>query len=642
MNLNDQAELKSVNPGEEVSDEASDEASDEVIADAPKEDSPAEEILDEDTAVEGISDENIPDDESEADASGNATSDDVSSDDAPSDDVSSDDMSSDDVSSDDASSDDASSDGMASGDTVSENKASGAENAGAEGSDADEESPSEETKESSEDKNDDKIKVITHDEDKKYKVNRNNLKAQTESERLRREARRKRRIRQQVLAYAVLVAFVLVIGLGIFFGVRKIIKVSGEKKAAAEAEALLEQQRIEEEAAAVTEETAVVEEPVYTVEDLGQTPIEQLDEAIHLTIDPMTLEEKIQGIMFVTPESLTGVDRVLVAGDGTAKALEEFCPGGIIYSARNVNSSEQFVQMLEKTPSLAKYPIFFCTSETGLNESGLVGCGLISGAMSPKDAAATASVESIHSVGNAIGTGLSSAGISVDFAPVCDLDVVPGGTQSNTTYGNDASVITPYVTGMADGLSEGGVIAAYKSFPSLAASSANPAAGRASCDRSLDDFRSQEFQVWLSAINAGAGMIQMSNVIYPSIDSDMLPSSLSEKTVTGVLRDELKYEGVIISGPLNDAAITAYYTSGDSAVMALKAGCDVICCPSDPKAAAEGILQAVGSGVVSEERINDALIRLYRIRYADKYEELKSQYEAKASLMGVDLTGVTY
>ena len=507
---------------------------------------------------------------------------------------------------------------------------------------ADESEEKEETDETAEEKSDEKIKVITHDEEKKYKVNRNNLKAQTESERIRREARRKRRIRQQVLAYSFLVLFVLVVGLGIFLGVRKIVHISSEKKAAAEAEALLEQQRIEEEEAAAQEEALVSEAPVYTVEDLGATPQEQLDETIHLTIDSMTLEEKVQGIMFVTPESLTGVDRVLVAGDGTAKALEEFCPGGIIYSAKNVNSSEQFIQMLEKTPSLAKYPIFYCTSETGLNESGLVGCGQITGAMAPRDAAATGSVESIVSVGTSIGTGLSGAGIDVDFAPVCDLDVVPGGTQSNTTYGNDASVITPYVTGMADGLSEGGVIAAYRYFPSLAASSQNPAAGRATCDRSLDDFRSQEFQVWLSAINAGAGMIQMSNVIYPSIDSDMLPSSLSEKTVTGVLRDELKYDGVIISGPLNDAAITAYYTSGDSAVMALKAGCDVICCPSDPKAAADGIVQAVGSGVVSEERINDALIRLYRIRYADKYDELKSQYEAKASLMGVDLSGVTY
>ena len=419
---------------------------------------------------------------------------------------------------------------------------------------------------------------------------------------------------------------------------------SNEKKAIAEAEALLEQQRLEAEqqAAEAEELSSIIETPVYTVADLGETPLEQLDSEIRQTIDQMTLEEKVQGIMFITPESLTGVDRVLIAGDGTAKALEEFCPGGIIYSAKNVNSSEQFAQMIEKTPSMAKYPIFYCMAETGLDESGLIRSGLISGAMSPKDAAATGDVNSILSVGMAIGSGLRSAGITVDFAPDCDLDVLPGGVGSNMTYGDDASVITPYVTGMAEGLAESGVMAVYKYFPSLAASSQNPAAGRAVSDRSIDDFRAQEFQVWLSAINAGASMIQMSNVIYSSIDSDMLPSSLSEKTVTGVLRDELKYDGLIISGSLDEGAITAYYTAGDSAVMALKAGCDIIFCPSDPKAAAQGIVDAVGSGIVSEERINDALVRLYRIRLDDRYDELKAQYESKAALMGVDLTGETY
>ncbi len=474
------------------------------------------------------------------------------------------------------------------------------------------------------------------------KVSRNALREQTENERLRREARHKRRIRQQITAYLILVLILAVVGGGLFFGIKFIVDTSRDRRAEEEARILAEQQAQEEAAQAAAQ--AQEEEPpvVHTVDELGATPSEQLDELITAEIGQLTLEEKVQAIMFITPESITGVDRVVIAGDGTAAALSDFCPGGIVYSSKNVTSAEQFLEMTSRTLTMVDRPVFLATSETGLNESGLVGIGVITGSMTPAEAAATGDVEQVQGVGVSIARGLNTVGITVNFAPVADLSVTAGGTMANASYGNDAAAITPYVTAMADGLQQSGVTPVYKYFPSLTASAQNPLYGRAVSDRSIDDFRSNEFQVWLSAINAGASMIQMSNVIYPSIDSDSLPSSLSEKCVTGVLRDELKYGGVIISGPLNDAAITSYYTAAESAVMALKAGCDMIYSSPDPRAAVQGIMDAVDSGVISEERINDALLRIYRIRYADKLQELRSTYEAEAVNLGVDLTGVSY
>ncbi|MBP5471429.1 MAG: hypothetical protein J6Y12_02040 [Lachnospiraceae bacterium] len=474
----------------------------------------------------------------------------------------------------------------------------------------------------------------------KSRVSRNALREQTENERLRREARHKRRVRQQVTAYIILFLIIAVIGLGLFFGIRYFVNRSRAIKEAEAAAELALQQQLEEEANAQAEPVEVPE--IHTVDELGDTPLQLLDAEIEAEISQMTLEEKVQGIMFITPESITGVDRVVIAGDGTAAALSDFCPGGIVYSSKNVTGTDQFATMLSNTLNMVNRPVFFATSETGLNESGLIGTGAVESVLTPAQAAESGDVEAVVSTGISIGTGLSAIGIGVDFAPVADLSVTAGGIGENAAYGSDASVVTPYVTAMADGLSQGGVIAAYKYFPSLAASNQDPLHGRALCDRTLEEFRANEFQVWLSAINAGAQMIQMSNVIYPSIDNDSLPSTLSEKTVTGVLRDELKYDGVIVSGPLSDAAITEYYTPAESAVMALKAGCDMIYSSPQPRAAVEGIIEGVTSGVISEERIDDALIRIYRIRYAARLEELRAQYEADALALGVDLTGVAY
>lgn len=499
---------------------------------------------------------------------------------------------------------------------------------------AEDKSEAEESKESKQEKSPEKEK-------KEKKVSRDALREQTENERIRREARHRKRIRQQVTAYVILFFILALIGTGLYFGIRFFVDAARTHRAEQEAAELAAQQ--EQEAQEQAQAEPVVEEtPAPTVEDLGPTPQEQLDALIASDIAAMTLEEKVQGLMFITPESITGVDRVMIAGEGTAAALSDFCPGGIIYSAKNVTNANQFSEMMATTSTLVSRPVFLATSETGLNESGLVGAGVITSSMTPSDAAATGDVEQVVNVGINVGVGLHSVGITVDFAPVADLSVTAGGIGANASYGNDAAAITPYVTAMADGLLQSGVTPVYRYFPSLAACAQNPLWGRAVCDRSIEDFRSNEFQVWLSAINAGASMIQMSNVIYPSIDSDSLPSSLSDKTVTGVLRDELKYDGVIISGPLSDAAITSYYTASDAAVMALKAGCDMIYSSPDPRAAVQGILDAVAEGVISEQRIDDALTRIYRVRYADELERLRGEYEQAAASMGVDLTGVQY
>ncbi|MBO4608444.1 MAG: hypothetical protein J5696_01100 [Lachnospiraceae bacterium] len=509
---------------------------------------------------------------------------------------------------------------------------------------ASESSPEESSDEADEEADDASEKTASGEEKKdsseKSRVSRNALREQTENERIRREARHRKRIRQQVTAYIILFLIIAVIGLGLFFGIRYFVNRSRAIKEAEAAAELALQQQLEEEANAQAEPVEVPE--IHTVDELGDTPLQLLDAEIEAEISQMTLEEKVQSLMFITPESITGVDKVVIAGDGTAAALSDFNPGGIVYSSRNVTGTDQFATMISNTVNMVNRPVFFATSETGLNESGLVGTGAIEGSVTPAQAAEGGDVEAVVANGIAIGTGLSSIGIGVNFAPVADLSVTAGGIGENATFGSDASVVTPYVTAMADGLSQGGVVAAYKYFPSLAASTQDPLHGRALSDRTLEEFRANEFQVWLSAINAGAQMIQMSNVIYPSIDNDSLPSTLSEKTVTGVLRDELKYDGVIVSGPLSDAAITEYYTPAESAVMALKAGCDMIYSSPQPRAAVEGIIEGVSNGVISEDRIDDALIRIYRIRYAARLEELRAQYEADAMNLGVDLTGVAY
>ena len=112
-------------------------------------------------------------------------------------------------------------------------------------------------------------------------------------------------------------------------------------------------------------------------------------------------------------------------------------------------------------------------------------------------------------------------------------------------------------------------------------------------------------------------MIMVGHVSAEGLSGDNTPASMSEPIVTGYLRNEMGYQGVIITDAMNMSAISTYYSSEQAAVMAIKAGCDMVLMPENFLQAYAGVLNAVAEGTISEERIDDSLRRIYRIKYAN-------------------------
>ena len=168
-----------------------------------------------------------------------------------------------------------------------------------------------------------------------------------------RERRRQRRVRNQIWAYVTLALLLGCIGTGAFFGIRYVGRQLEEKKhaeAMAQEMAAMEQAEAEQAMEEAEEETEeVIEE--YTEEDL-------LDEMVDAGIAEMTLEDRVAGLFLTTPEALTGVGKVVQAGEGTEKALAEYAVGGLVYAASNVQSADQFGGMLTDTLPKSKYPLF--------------------------------------------------------------------------------------------------------------------------------------------------------------------------------------------------------------------------------------------------------------------------------------------
>lgn len=430
-----------------------------------------------------------------------------------------------------------------------------------------------------------------------------------------REARRKRRQRNQILAYITVIVFIILVVAGIVLGVQKLTQGKNEQDTIQSTQ----QEKVEE--LLGEEEVIVTPEPTPTenVEEL--TPQQKLDEIVNAGIEVMPLEDKVAGLFIVTPESITGVSTAVKAGDGTKEALSKYAVGGIVYFSKNIQSAEQFKEMINNTQLYSNYPLFIAVDEEGGSVSRLADAGLGTKVDTAQAIGQTGDSNNAYQAGSTIGGYLAEYGFNLDFAPVADLANVDDSVMGSRSYGADAATVAPYVTSMMQGLEEKSVTACLKHFPGIGSSTQDTHNGLAQTERTAEEFRANEFVVFQAGIDAGANMIMVGHMSAPSLDSSGLPCSLSEAVVTDILRKELNFDGVIITDALNMAAISEYYGADEAAVMALRAGCDMLLMPEDFELAYNGVLKAVQDGVISEERIDDALRRIYRIKYADKVPE---------------------
>ena len=333
----------------------------------------------------------------------------------------------------------------------------------------------------------------------------------------------------------------------------------------------------------------------------------------------MPLEDKVAGLFVVIPEAITGVGAAVQAGDGTRQALESNPVGGIIYFKQNIKSEEQLKEMLANTAQYARYPLFLAVDEEG-GVVSRIGSTIGTKMDGAGDIGATGDPENAYQAGLTIGASLAGLGFNLDFAPVADLANVEGSIMAGRAYGADAATASPFVTSMMRGLEEQNVTACLKHFPGIGSTAQDPHDGRAFSERTEEQFWAEELAVFQAGIDSGANMIMVSHMAAPALTGDNEPSIFSRVLVTDILRNQMGFQGVVITDALSMSAISEYYGAEEAAIMAVLAGCDMLLMPEDYGKAYQGVLEAVRNGNIDEERINDSLRRIYRIKYADMVE----------------------
>ena len=332
----------------------------------------------------------------------------------------------------------------------------------------------------------------------------------------------------------------------------------------------------------------------------------------------MTLEQKVAQLFIVTPEALVeGVSQVTQAGDMTREGVTAHPVGGIVYFAQNLIDPDQTTAMIANVKQFyaddGNVAPFIAVDEEGGtvvriadNEAfGVQDVGDASALGAAGDpSAAKAAAEQIADY-------LAPLGFNLDFAPVADVvDPLRSDTMGLRSFSSDAAVAADMVRAEVEGFRDKKMLCCAKHFPGIGAAAGDSHEGAITIEATNEELETVDLVPFRAAIEAGVPMIMVGHVSLPNIVGDSTPAPLSSAVVQGMLRDSLGYTGIIVTDSLSMGAITDYYTPAEAAVAALKAGCDIPLMPERLDEAYQGVLSAVQAGELTEERIDESLIRI--------------------------------
>ncbi len=302
-----------------------------------------------------------------------------------------------------------------------------------------------------------------------------------------------------------------------------------------------------------------------------------------------------------------------------ASFIKEYKPGGVILFSRNLESVEQIVELTNDLQSCSPHsPLLISIDQEGGRVSRLPKGFTI---FPPCDLLGRCnSTELAYAAAATIAKELKAVGVNMNMAPVLDVNSNPANPViGDRAFGTTPDVVCELGLATAAGLQDNKVVACGKHFPGHGDTSVDSHKELPVVEASRERLEAIEFPPFRRAVTQGIASLMTAHVLYQALDND-LPATLSPTIITNFLRQELQYDGVVLTDDLEMHAIIDHYGVEDAAVRAVLAGCDVllICKDRDREIAAfKAIEQAVAAGTISPERLSLSVARIARLK--DKF-----------------------
>ena len=313
----------------------------------------------------------------------------------------------------------------------------------------------------------------------------------------------------------------------------------------------------------------------------------------------MSLKQKV-GQMFIVrcPES------------GGSQDVEQYQMGGYILFDRDFNgfSRQEVIDHIQSYQQKAKLPLLIGVDEEGGIVNRVSHYFRAAPFWSPQALYKEGGLSLIASDTEEKADLLHSLGINLNFAPVCDVSTDPDDYIHARSFGQNGRETAKYVETVVSTMQEKHMGSVLKHFPGYG-NNKDTHTGIAHDNRPYSTFEKQDFLPFKAGIKAGAGCVLVSHNIVASMDRQA-PASLSAN-VHRILREDLAFDGVIMTDDLYMQAIRQYTGDRDAAVVAVKAGNDMLCC-TNYREQIPAVIAAVQNGDIAEERIDESVLRILR------------------------------
>lgn len=342
----------------------------------------------------------------------------------------------------------------------------------------------------------------------------------------------------------------------------------------------------------------------------------------------MTLEEKVGQLFIVRPETLDPKYTKKQAGNtkkyavtkinkNITKSLKKYKVGGIVMFAKNIKNPKQITKLNKDLQKSAKRKLFICVDEEGGSVARIANNKNFKVKKYPdmQKIGKSGKASKAKDVGYTIGKYLKKYEFNLDFAPVADINtnkknIVIG----KRAFGSTPSLVSKMVDAEIKGFHKAKIMACVKHFPGHGDTKGDTHTGYVSIKKNWNALKKCEIVPFKKAFSSATDMVMVAHITANKVSKDKLPASLSYNMITKKLRKELKYNGVVITDSMEMGAVADNYTSAESAVMAIKAGADIVLMPYDFKAAYNAVLKAVKSGKISEKRLNESVLRILKLK----------------------------
>ena len=202
------------------------------------------------------------------------------------------------------------------------------------------------------------------------------------------------------------------------------------------------------------------------------------------------------------------------------------------------------------------------------------------------------------------------------FGPVADINNNPNNPIINVrSFGEKPDLVARMASAFARGVQEGGALATAKHFPGHGDTATDSHAALPILSFGMDRLETVELVPFKALIEEGIMSVMTGHLAFPQVEENPnVPASLSKRVTTEILRNDLGFHGLIVTDALDMAGVTANFSTGQIALQAFQAGADMLLLSEDPYAARETIMQAVADGQLSEERIDESVMRILRAK----------------------------